>query len=60
MGILNWIFKKRLVIKLKNDSEFIHAIDTADKSMDDLQKSIRKAEENGIVIPPELKKSAGL
>ena len=31
-----------------------------DKSMEDLQKSIRKAEESGVVIPPELKKSAGL
>ena len=60
MGIVRWIFNRILVKKLKNDPEFIRSVAAADKSMEDLQKSIREAEENGVVIPPELKKSAGL
>lgn len=60
MGILRWIFNKILVRKLKNDPEFLRKAAAADKSMENLQKSIRKAEEKGIVIPPELKKHAGL
>ena len=60
MGIVRWFFNRILVKKLKNDPEFIRSVNAADKSMEDLQKSIRKAEESGVVIPPELKKSAGL
>ena len=60
MGILSWIFKKRLVMKLENDPEFISMVDKADESAENLRCTIRKAESRGVIIPDGLKRSAGM
>ena len=60
MGIVKWIFNWLLVRKLKNDPKFISAINNADEAAEDLRCSIRKAESNGVIVPDELKKYAGM
>ena len=60
MGMVELIFRKILVWKLKRDPTFKKAADKADIAMDNLQKSIHDAEVNGMVIPDELNKYAGM
>jgi len=60
MGIVKWIFNRLLVKKLKNDPEFISAVNDADDAAENLRCSIRKAEKNGVIVPDELKKYAGM
>ena len=60
MGIVKWIFNWFMIKKLKKDPEFISAVNKADESVENLRCSIRKAEENGVIIPDGLKKYAGM
>ena len=60
MEIVKWLFNRLLVKKLKNDPEFISAVNDADDAAENLRCSIRKAEENGVIVPDELKKYAGM
>ena len=59
-GIIKKLFAKFLVKKLKNDSNFMRAVDDADKAADNLRDAINKAEKQGVSIPDGLKKYAGL
>lgn len=60
MGIVELIFRKIVAWKLKRDPSFKKAADKADIAMDNLQKTIHDAEANGVYIPDELKKYAGI
>ena len=59
-GFIKKMFVKLLVNKLKNDSNFMRAVDDADKAADNLRDAIKKAEKQGVSIPDGLKKYAGL
>ena len=59
-GFVKKMFAKFLVKKLKNNSNFMKAIDDADKATSDLQKAIKNAEKAGVKVPDGLKKYAGL
>jgi hypothetical protein len=59
-GIVRAIFAKLLTKKLKSDPKFMSAVDKVDKASEDLRNSIISAEKNGVVVPDELKKYAGL
>ena len=59
-GIIKKIFSKLLVKKLKKDADFQSAVDSADSAMSRLQQKIKKAEDDGVSIPDELKKLAGM
>ena len=59
-GIVRAIFGKLLTKKLKSDPKFMSAVDKVDKASEDLRNSIISAEKNGVVVPDELKKYAGL
>ena len=60
MGIIRWIFGKLMVKRLRKDPEFISAVKKADESAENLRCTIRKAEENGVIVPDGLKKYAGM
>ena len=60
MDLIRWLFSWKLKRKLKNDPEFLKSVDEADKAMERLQESIRKAEANGTKIPDSLKRYAGM
>ena len=60
MGLIHWLFSWKLKRKLKNDPEFLKSVDEADKAMERLQESIRKAEANGTKISDSLKRYAGM
>lgn len=59
-GFVKKMFAKFLVDKLKNNSNFMKAIDDADSAAENLRKSIEKAEKAGVKVPDGLKKYAGL
>lgn len=59
-GIVRAIFAKLLTKKLKSDPKFMAAVDKVDKASEDLRGKIIDAEKQGVVIPDELKKYAGL
>jgi hypothetical protein len=59
-GVIRKMFARFLATKLKNNTEFIKAVDAADKSAEDLRISIEKAEKLGVNVPDGLKKYAGL
>ena len=59
-GFVKKMFVKLLVNKLKNNSNFMKAIDDADKAASDLRKAIENAEKTGVKVPDGLKKYAGL
>jgi EAL domain-containing protein (putative c-di-GMP-specific phosphodiesterase class I) len=59
-GFVKKMFAKFLVDKLKNNSNFMKAIDDADSAAENLRKSIEKAEKAGVKVPAGLKKYAGL
>jgi hypothetical protein len=55
-GILSFIFKKKLKKALDNDKELQNALEDADKSLENLKKSIKDLEKKGYKIPDELKR----
>lgn len=59
-GIVARIFAYVLKKRLKNSPDFKTAVDNADKAMDELKNQLLHAERNGVIIPDELKKYAGL
>ena len=59
-GVVRAIFAKLLTKKLKSDPKFMSAVDKVDKASDELRNKIIGAEKEGVVIPDELKKYAGL
>lgn len=59
-GVVRAIFAKLLTKKLKSDPKFMAAVDKVDKASDELRNKIINAENQGILIPAELKKYAGL
>lgn len=59
-GFIKKMFAKILVDKLKKNSNFMKAIDDADKAASDLRSAIKNAEKKGVKVPDGLKKYAGL
>jgi len=59
-GIVANLFKRLLKSKLASSSDLMQAINKTDASMARLNKSIAKAENNGMVIPDELKQYLGI
>ena len=59
-GFVSKMFASLLKKRLKNNSDFKKAVDSADKAAQKLRDEILKAEKEGVSIPPGLKKYAGL
>lgn len=59
-GLVYNIFARMLKKKLKNNTEFKKAVDSFDTAQERMRKSIIDAEKDGVKIPKELKKYAGL
>lgn len=59
-GFIARLFAKKLKNKLSKDADFKKAVDAVDKSSDNLRKSIKNAQANGLKIPDELLVYAGM
>lgn len=60
MGLIGYIFNSILKRKLLKDDNFLDSVEKFEKSREELQKSLLDAEKNGVIVPEELKKYAGL